>query len=301
MTTTPPRRGHPEPEGAEGPAGTTASLPEGDHVEPAPATGADPAADTGAESAPVTGADPAPDADAVRDADADPAAPPYWQRIGERRRPSRIALTYFLPILAVVVGGQVAGRIAVRGVGDPDWPGLAAAGGTMLAWVVVGWAIVALVLRTAYRPAAVDLRRGLLRAGRRTVPLTTVTWAKVVVRDESSRSPAALLTFGADGGPRVAVLVRDTDGTVLPDDQRAVVASALSRTAITVPRSSADPTGRFARYNFPGRVTKEDAIALVERPAERDDLLPESAASALQAARTRAAERAARRGASRGR
>ena len=307
MTTTPPRRGRPEPEGAEGPAGTTASLPEGDHVEPAPATGADPAADTGAESAPATGADPAPDADAAPDADTvreaggDPAAPPYWQRIGERRRPSRIALTYFLPILAAVVVGQVAGRIAVRGVGDPDWPGLAAAGGTMLAWVVAGWAVVALVLHRAYRPAAVDLRRGLLRAGRRTVPLTTVTWAKVVVRDESSRSPAALLTFGAEGGPRVAVLVRDADGTVLPDDQRAVVASALSRTSITVPRSSADPTGRFARYNFPGRVTKEDAIALVERPTERDDLLPESASSALETARTRAAERAARRGASPGR
>ena len=301
MTSTPARPGRPEPEGAEGPAGTTASLPEGDHVEPAPGTG-NTAAGTGADSAPAT-RDGAADtgADSAPATDADPAAPPYWQRIGERRRPSRVALTYFVPLVAATVVGQVGGRIAVRGADDPDWPALAGVGGLMLATVLLGYGLVAVVLRLAYRPAQVDLRRGVLRAGRRSVPLRDVTWAKVVLRDPTGRTPAAVLTFGADGGPRVAVLVHDARGAVASDDELAVVAAALGRTSITVPRSAADPTGRFARYNFPGRVTKEDAIALVEHPTGRDDLLPESAAAALETARTRAAERAARRDVSEGR
>ena len=34
------------------------------------------------------------------------------------------------------------------------------------------------------------------------------------------------------------------------------------------------PTGRFARYNFPGYLTLEDAIAVVESPPGPKDPLP---------------------------
>ncbi|GAB2984290.1 hypothetical protein [Frigoribacterium salinisoli] len=221
---------------------------------------------------------------------------PSWQAVGERRRPSRIALTSFVPLVASIVVGQVVARVLVHGTDDPDWPALAAAGGLMVATVLVGYALVALVLRLAYGPARVDLRRGLLRAGRRTVPLGDVTWAKVVLRDPAGRTPVAVLTFGAEGGPRVAVPVRDVRGAVATEEERAVVAAALARTSITVPRSAADPTGRFARYNFPGRVSKDDAIALVEHPTGRDDLLPESATAALEQARYQEAQRRERKG-----
>ena len=222
-------------------------------------------------------------------------ADPHWQAVGERRRPSRIALSCFVPLVAATVVGQVGARVLVRGTDDPDWPVLATAGGLMVATVLVGYAFVALVLRVAYGAARVDLRRGLLRAGRRTVPLTDVTWAKVVLRDPAGRTPVAVLTFGAEGGPRVAVPVRDVRGAVASEEQRAVVAAALTRTSITVPRSAADPTGRFTRYNFPGRVSKDDAIALVEHPTGRDDLLPEPAGAALEQARVRDTQRRARR------
>ena len=41
--------------------------------------------------------------------------------------------------------------------------------------------------------------------------------------------------------------------------------AALERSTIAQPTSSHDPSGRFARYNFPGTLSRDEAVALVRR------------------------------------
>jgi hypothetical protein len=52
------------------------------------------------------------------------------------------------------------------------------------------------------------------------------------------------------------------------------VAEIVRRSNIAVPQTPNDPTGRFARYNFPASLNRDDALEVVLNPPTMDDPAP---------------------------
>lgn len=97
---------------------------------------------------------------------------------------------------------------------------------------------------------------------------------------------ASLLTDRAFGPRRNLLLQLHTEGrsariwlragtrVLLSDEERTALAGALERSTIEPPRTSYDPSGRFARYNFPGSLTRDEAVRLVQRIPGPGEPLP---------------------------
>ncbi|RFA19268.1 hypothetical protein [Subtercola boreus] len=150
-----------------------------------------------------------------------------------------------------------------------------------LPWVIVlslgagavAFGLVVLVLRLLVPPVRVNPGAGLLRAGRRTFSYEDVTAAQLVVGTSKTRRNLNLV-LRSSRGRRAAILVRDGKGRTLTAEESRLVVDLIGRSNIAMPTSPDDPTGAFARYNFPGNVTKADALALVEHPPTFSDPLP---------------------------
>ncbi len=132
-----------------------------------------------------------------------------------------------------------------------------------------------LVQRVRYPQPWVNFSSGQLRAGRRVVSLNNITWARLDIFDHRRRHNRMLtLRFGAEGGPRASVRLRGRTGQIPAAAVTEVLAQIVRCSSIAVPQSSNDPTGRFARYNFPGFLSREDALAVVLNPPTIDDPAP---------------------------
>ena len=150
-------------------------------------------------------------------------------------------------------------------------------------WAVVGGLAVALVLVFAattvirnrrWPTVGVNLGSSELRVGDHAVPLASVNAAQLAVFSVRRRDPALVLRLTSVEPARAKVFLRDRRGHTLPDDQRMVLAEAVRRTSIAMPVSRDDPSGRFARYNFPGHVSLEDTVSLIARPPTAGEPLP---------------------------
>ena len=73
---------------------------------------------------------------------------------------------------------------------------------------------------------------------------------------------------------RTAVWLRSRAGVLLTDEERQVLLRVLERSSVEPPRSAYDPAGRFTHTNFPGALTKAEALDLVQRMPEPGDPLP---------------------------
>lgn len=136
------------------------------------------------------------------------------------------------------------------------------------------WAVTA-VRNAIYPQPWVNLDTDQLRAGtRRTVALSHLDRALVPL-DPALRQDVLVLRLTAKEA-RVEIILRDRRGPRLDGTSTRVLAEALRRTAVAMPTSTNDPTGRFGRYNFPGHVGVDDAIALVEHPPAPGAPLPAS-------------------------
>jgi hypothetical protein len=92
-----------------------------------------------------------------------------------------------------------------------------------------------------------------------------VTVAQLEPPDNSD--PTGLsLRLRAGRRQHLAVRLRNGSVPAFDDHHRTVLADVLERSAITRPTSSFDPTGRFARFNFPGVLDKDGAIEVVRSP-----------------------------------
>lgn len=100
-----------------------------------------------------------------------------------------------------------------------------------------------------------------------------ISWARLEVLD-TKKSRTLTLRFGAEKGPRATVSLLTRKGARLSSDASDDLAEALRRSSIEMPVSKDDPSGRFARYNFPGRLTKADAVEVVLNPPSLHDPLP---------------------------
>ncbi|TWX34572.1 hypothetical protein ES689_14765 [Frigoribacterium sp. ACAM 257] len=136
------------------------------------------------------------------------------------------------------------------------------------------WGVTA-VRNAIYPQPWVNLDTDELRAGtRRTVALSHLDRALVPL-DPALRQDVLVLRLTAKEA-RVEIILRDRRGPRLDGTSTRVLAEALRRTSVAMPTSANDPTGRFGRYNFPGHIGLDDAVALVERPPAPGAPLPAS-------------------------
>lgn len=99
-----------------------------------------------------------------------------------------------------------------------------------------------------------------VRRGRRTLPMSEIRWARLLVT-ETKKSRTITLQFGP-GTLRVgsevvhrgfaSYVVRASYGQTRPTEPARLVAEVLRRSRIELPQTPDDPTGRFTWFNFPG-------------------------------------------------
>jgi hypothetical protein len=112
-----------------------------------------------------------------------------------------------------------------------------------------------------------------LRAGRAKIPYAEIIEARLIP-SASKKRRALLLVLRTEQKRRATVLLRDAQQQTLEPGVAALVQDMLQRSNITMPVSPDDPKGRFARFNFPTNITKEEALELVAHPPTPADELP---------------------------
>lgn len=146
----------------------------------------------------------------------------------------------------------------------------------ILIMVVTNVAVYALTLAAIwlfYPRAYLNPATGSVRAGRRTARYADITSARLLV-SASKRRRALHLVLRAEGRLSASVLVRDAHSGTLDQTKAALVREMIRASNIAMPASPDDPKGRFAKYNFPDNVTRDEALELVEHPPAFGDPLP---------------------------
>ena len=198
------------------------------------------------------------------------ALPSGWLRLDRAGWWGTFAATPLNGILLGIVPINL-GTTSARSLDISIWWGFLFALGTVVPVILALY----LVQRVRYPQPWVNFDTAELRAGRRVIPLAGVVWARLDMVDRQ-RSHTRMLTlrFGADGGPRASVRLRGRAGQIPSAAVTAVVAEIVRRSSIAVPQTPDDPSGRFARYNFPGSLSREDALEVVLNPPTIDDPAP---------------------------
>jgi len=208
----------------------------------------------------------------MSETDASTAAklPAGWLRLDRAGWWGTFAATPANGVLLAIVPLQLGSYIA-QGLDISFWWGLLISVGVAAPVLLVLY----VVHRLRYPQAWVNFDADQLRAGRRVVSLTDISWARLDLFDHRRRHNRMLtLRFGAEGGPRASVRLRGRAGQTPAPAVTAVLAHIVRCSSIAVPQTSDDPTGRFARYNFPGFLSREDALEVVLNPPTIDDPAP---------------------------
>lgn len=198
-----------------------------------------------------------------------PAFPHGWVLIGERQWHSAwIGGTWLFAALFIVNGLNFS--IFVGRMFDVSPFAMA---GVLLLILVAILALVTFVRNRRWPQPAVNLDTSELRAGRKVVPLAHIDSASLGVTP-LKKTRVVILRITAGREARAEFVLRDQKDRTLGATPSRVLAEALRRTTIIMPVSKDDPTGRFAHYNFPGHITREEAVALVLAPPAMNEPLP---------------------------
>lgn len=198
------------------------------------------------------------------------ALPQEWTKIGDRRWWTMWSNFQWLFVLLIAAN---AGNFAVTVARGWHVPIGIVVGGLAGALVLV-FAATTIIRNRRWPTVEVSLAKSELRVGDRAVSLASVDAAQLAVFPIRRRDPALVLRLTSSEPTRAEVFLRDRRGHTLPDEQRLVFAEAVRRTSIAMPVSRDDPSGRFARYNFPGNVSLEDTVRLIARPPTAGEPLP---------------------------
>ncbi|MCW4384773.1 hypothetical protein OH146_03185 [Salinibacterium sp. SYSU T00001] len=170
----------------------------------------------------------------------------------------------FIPLWVAILGVQVSNLLDA----DLGLSMLMAPVGLVLSLVVVH-----LLIRLRYPQAVVSLEAGQIRVGKRTFSFEQVDAAFLYSLGRGDKRQVNLvLTSGKRKFLEFPIVVRRGQSS-LPEE-REVMAEVLRRSSIAMPKDPNDPTGRFAHYNFPGHITREEAIDVVLHPPGPNDPLP---------------------------
>lgn len=140
----------------------------------------------------------------------------------------------------------------------------------ILAAVVAAFGIEA--AKALARPPEVNLASGLLRHRGRVMSFSQIEIAALIVEGVGS-SRVLILQFGTER-IRFDASLRKGAILTLKATTATQLLGILGGSSITLPESRWDPKGKFTRYNFPGRISKDEALALVENPPAPGEPLP---------------------------
>jgi hypothetical protein len=144
---------------------------------------------------------------------------------------------------------------------------------TLLVVLTVGGTMI--VLRRRHPDVWVDVSGRRVKVGRRLAHWDTFTTAELGVFEVWPGAPRTLiLTLRTPDGLRAPLVVRRRGRLGLSPWARDAAVALVESSEVAMPRAKEDPTGRFARFNFPSNLTKEDALALIERPPQDGEPLP---------------------------
>jgi hypothetical protein len=172
------------------------------------------------------------------------------------------AMRVFLP--TIVIGGT-AGAFFSRG-GDSlvEAFGPIAVAVSFVFWATVG-AVGWNVVLWLNAPFAIDLAGRRLRIRHGVVPFEQIERAELVGLSDGDRA-GLLLKIGRRRGPAASILLRERSTPVLDDARRDLLIEVIRASSIAPPASPHDPTGKFARFNFPGMLDKAGAEQVVRDP-----------------------------------
>ena len=148
-----------------------------------------------------------------------------------------------------------------------------AVAGVLLLILVAILALVTFVRNRRWPQPAVNLDTSELRAGTKVVPLAHIDTASLAVTP-LKKTRVVILRISAGREARAEFVLRDRKDRTPDTSTTRVLAEALRRTTIVMPSSKDDPTGRFAHYNFPGHITREEAVAVTLAPPTKNEPLP---------------------------
>jgi len=152
------------------------------------------------------------------------------------------------------------------------WPSNLILGALAAGALLVG---VTLIRNVRYPQPWVNLDTDEFRAGsHRTLRLDHIDRA-LIPADPAVQAEVLTLRLTAKEA-RVEIILRDRKGPRLDEPSTRVLTEALRRSSIAMPTSPHDPTGKFARYNFPGHIDLDDTLTLVARPPAPGMPLPAS-------------------------
>lgn len=129
----------------------------------------------------------------------------------------------------------------------------------MAALVVVVYTVVNPIAHANFTTRQLRIRGRLLR-------FEEIDTAMIVIAQPTAKHRSIAIRFGKDRGRKTAVTLRVDAELVLSEEERDRIIALLELTSIRMPRSPYDPTGKFARYNFPENLDREAAIDLVRDP-----------------------------------
>ncbi|MET0589710.1 MAG: hypothetical protein ABWZ77_00910 [Naasia sp.] len=199
--------------------------------------------------------------------------PTGWVRLSDRRwshwlrEPSTVASIMVTSVVYFLVVSAVDSLPILEPL--PSW-------GRLLVTAIPGLALSAGVLLLLHRLSPqplIDYERDRVRIGRRTVEMRELDRATLFAIDDK-RGTKRTATLVIEGGKAKFGVVLHEGSKSLEPEFRQRLSELLRRSSVAVPVSKDDPTGRFARYNFPGSLSKEEAIAVALDPPGPGDPLP---------------------------
>jgi hypothetical protein len=144
---------------------------------------------------------------------------------------------------------------------------------SVIGTAVASMALSVLLSRLYYPRAYLNPTTSTLRSGRKRAGYADITEARLVPSTSTKRRSLQLV-LRTPHNVRITVLVRDARQNTLEPEVAALVQDMLLQSNIEMPASPDDPKGRFARFNFPTNVTKDEAVQLVAHPPAPTDPLP---------------------------
>jgi hypothetical protein len=106
-----------------------------------------------------------------------------------------------------------------------------------------------------------------IRVRRRTIPFGEIDSAVTeLISTYRAKTRLVALRFGKVNGLRASVVIADSGRPTLDAITRERLADVFRQSNIRMPTSSYDPTGAFARYNFPGHLNRDEAIDFALHP-----------------------------------
>ena len=195
-----------------------------------------------------------------------------WVRVGRVSFRRRMAAAgagagLFLVVYASVFLGPRLGGLLVPAA--PGW--LAAIGGALLGLVLAAVALGISAVRS--RGFAVRADGSAARVRGRSVPASVFDRASLLT--ERAFGPRRNLLLELHAGRAVArIWLRSGDRVLLAPDEQDALVRLLERSSVAPPPSAFDPTGRFSRVEFPGSLTRADAVDVVRRIPKAGERLP---------------------------